>query len=189
MFAGPPGFSAIVDGVTYGLRLALRKADPNDASAHPSTPEAVAQAIWFRFMINALNGVIVIGFSGMSILLLFIFISVIDALLYPNISHAVLSRTSLRGKFPSFITAFTWVGNLRVILLMTVSLIGTGFAGVGGQIILLPFAIWMIWASWSVATVSLQRGGWVGAGMVMLGFVAEMFIGMMTISYINPTLP
>ena len=189
MYAGPPGFSAIVDGVTYGLRLALRKVNPNDATAHPSTPEAVAQAVWFRFMINALNGLIVIGIGGMSILIVFIFISLIDALLYPNISHAILARTSMRGKFLSFITAFTWVGNLRILLLMTVSLVGATFTQSNSLLILFPFAVWMIWASWSVATASLERGGWVGAGMVVLGFIVEMFIGAITISYLHPHLP
>ena len=55
------------------------------------------------------------------------------------------------------------------------------------QIIMFPFAIWMIWASWSVATKSIGRGGWVGAGMVFLALILEMLLGAMIITFIHPT--
>ena len=100
-----------------------------------------------------------------------------------------MNRTSLAGRYQPFITAFTWVGNLRVLLMMSITL----FAGMVDdqtlQIMIFPIALWMIWAAWSVATQSLGRGGVVGAGMVFLALVLELIIGAMIITFIHPSLP
>lgn len=185
---GPPGFSAIIAGMTYGLRLALRQVDPADTDAHPNGPAAIAQALWFRYLITALNGVLVLSFDQTAAILLFLLISVIDTFAYPVVSHGVLYRAGLGPRYPSFITAYTWVGNLRILLLMSVSLLTASFGTQELQIALFPFALWMIWASWSVATHSLKRGGWVGAGMVFLGLILEMLLGALIITFIHPNL-
>ena len=188
MIAGPPGFSAIISGISYGLSLAIRKVEPGP-DAHPNGPIAISQAIWFRFMITVLNGVVILGFDKMTALVLFIFISAIDTLSYPVVSHAILHRSGLGKLYPTFITSFTWVGNLRVLILMTISLLTVSLGAENMQLIMFPFAIWMIWASWSAATRSLGRGGWAGAGMVFLALVLEMLLGAMILTFIHPSLP
>ena len=193
MIPSPPGFSAIINGITYGLRLAIRSAHPLDGANHPKghahDTTAIWQALWFRLLVTLFNGVMILGFTEVSTMMMFFFITVIDTLSYPVVSHAILNRTSLLGRYPVFITAFTWVGNLRVLLMMSITL----FAGLVDdqtlQIMIFPIALWMIWAAWSVATQSLGRGGVVGAGMVFLALVLELIIGAMIITFIHPSLP
>ncbi len=188
MISRPPGFSAIVSGISYALSLALRKVEPSP-KAHPNGPIAIAQALWFRYMVTVLNGVVILGFDKVTALVLFFLISAIDTLSYPVVSHAVLHKAGMARVYPTFITAFTWVGNLRVLLLMTISLLTVGLGVESMQIIMLPFAIWMIWASWSVATHALGRGGWAGAGMVFLALVLEMLLGALILTFIHPPVP
>lgn len=186
MISGPPGFSAILNGITYGFELSLRRTDPNDASAHPNGPVAIAQAIWFRFMITVLNGSLIMGFTDASGIAMFMLVILIDTLAYPVVSHAILYQNGMGARFPSFITAYTWVGNLRVLLVMTLSLLSSFVGAPQLQIMLLPIGLWMIWASWSVATHTLQRGGLAGAGMVVLSMVLEVIILMAMLAFINP---
>ena len=186
MISGPPGFSAIVTGISYALSLATKRVEPS-AEAHPNGPVAISQAIWFRFLITILNGVVILGFDNAFALVLFFMISAIDTLSYPVVSHVVLYRSGLGKVYPNFITGFTWVGNLRVLMLMTISLLTISLGVESMQIIMFPFAIWMIWASWSVATRAIGRGGWAGAGMVLLALVLEMLLGALIITFIHPT--
>ncbi|MCE2517349.1 MAG: hypothetical protein J4F41_05800 [Alphaproteobacteria bacterium] len=186
MISGPPGFSAILNGITYGFELALRKVDPNDASIHPNGPVAINQAIWFRFMITVLNGSLVMGFTSVSSVMMFVMVVLIDTLAYPVVSHAILFQNGMGARFPSFITSYTWVGNLRVLLVMTLTLLSSFLGTPQLQIMLLPIGLWMIWASWSVATLSLQRGGLAGAGMVVLSMLLEVIILMAMLVFINP---
>ena len=186
MISGPPGFSAIVTGISYALSLATRRVEPS-ADAHPNGPVAISQAIWFRFMITVLNGVVILGFDNVVGLVLFFLIAAIDTMSYPVVSHLVLAKSGLGKTYPNFITGFTWVGNLRVLILMTISLLTVSLGAENMQIIMFPFAIWMIWASWSVATKSIGRGGWIGAGMVFLALILEMLLGAMIITFIHPT--
>ena len=90
MISGPPGFSAIVTGISYALSLATRRVEPS-AEAHPNGPVAISQAIWFRFMITVLNGVVILGFDNVVGLVLFFLIAAIDTLSYPVVSHLVLA--------------------------------------------------------------------------------------------------
>ena len=188
MISGPPGFSAIITGISYALNLSLKRVNPTP-EAHPNSPTAISQAIWFRFLITVLNGVVILGFDQLSAVILFILISAIDTLSYPVVSHIVLHRSGLGKIYPSFITGFTWVGNLRVLMLMTISLLTVSLGAENMQLIMFPFAIWMIWASWSVATRAIGRGGWVGAGMVFLALILEMLLGAMIITFIHPVTP
>lgn len=188
MISTPPGFSATITGISYALNLALKKADPTP-EAHPHDSTAIAQALWFRFIIAILNGAIILGLGDWSPLILFILISAIDTLSYPVVSHAVLNRAGLGSLYPCFITAYTWVGNLRILMLMTIGLLAANFEFQEPYMIMFPFALWMLWAAWSVATRALGRGGWVGAGMVLLAVILEMILGLLIIMFINPAVP
>lgn len=193
MIPSPPGFSAIINGIAYGLRLATRSVHPNAGPNHPKghacDATAIWQALWFRLLVTLFNGVLILGFNQISTMLLFFFITVIDTLSYPVASHAILHRTSMANRFPAFITAFTWVGNLRVLLMMSITLLAGMFDDQTLQVMIFPFALWMIWAAWSVATQSLGRGGLIGAGMVFLALVLEMILGALIITFIHPSLP
>ena len=188
MIPAPPGFSAISKGISYGLKLAIRSVHPL-SKTHPHDAQAIWQALWFRLMVTLFNGAVILGFSEASTLLLFFFITIIDTLSYPVVSHAVLSRINLSLRYPQFIVAFTWVGNLRVLLMMSITLLAGVFQENTIQILIFPFALWMIWAAWSVSTQSLERGGWLGAGMVVLAMVLEMILGIISITFIYPSLP
>jgi hypothetical protein len=120
---------------------------------------------------------------------MFFLISAISVLSYPVASQAVLYRSGLSEAYPSFITGFVWVGNLRVFLLTMINMLSGIFGPENLLIVMFPFAIWMIWASWSVATLALGRGGWVGAGMVLLALVLEMLLGVLFIIFILPPVP
>ena len=185
MISGPPGFSTIITGLSYAFNLSLRKVNPT-SDTHPNNPVAISQAIWFRFMISVLNGVVVLGFGKLTTLILFILIAAIDTLSYPVVSHTVLHRSGLGKVYPSFITGFTWVGNLRILMMMTIVLLTSSFGVEHMQPIMFAFAIWMIWASWSVATITIGRGGWVGAGMVFLALILEVLLGAIILTFIHP---
>ena len=193
MIPSPPGFSAIINGITYGLRLATRAVHPNDGPTHPKghayDANAIWQALWFRFLVTLFNGALILGFADISTMLMFLFITFIDTLSYPVASHAILHRTNMAGRYPAFITAFTWVGNLRVLIMMSITLLAGALDDQTLQVMIFPFALWMIWAAWSVATQSLGRGGMVGAGMVFLALVLEMILGALIIIFSHPSLP
>jgi len=188
MIPAPPGFGAIITGIAYGLKLSVRQVHPLDTAAHPQDARAVWQALWFRFLVTMFNGALVMGVFQASTLTTFALISIIDTLAFPVVSQAVLSRMGIKERFPSFITAFTWVGNLRILLMMTITLLA-GFMDANSlQLLIFPFALWMIWASWSVANHSLLSG-WKGAGMVILAMIFEMITGILIITYIHQILP
>lgn len=189
MIPAPPGFSAIIAGLAYAFRLSTRAVHPNNKSAHPQDSVAIWHALWFRLMVTTFNGVMIFGFKNGSLLLTFFLISLIDTLSYPVVSHSVLARSNLIDRYHRFITCFTWVGNLRVLLMMAITLTAGLINQDNLQIMILPFAIWMIWAAWSVSTQSLERGGWVGAGMVFLALILEMLLGALIITFIHPNLP
>ncbi len=177
--------TGVRDGIIFGFRLSLRRASPND---HPNNAAAIWHALWFRFLITVLNGVFVLGFDMMAAIFIFVLVSAIDTLIYPNASYAVMNRTGLGASFPRFITAYTWLGNFKIVLLMAISILASSFGGTVVQMVLFPFALWMIWASWSVATASLGRGGLAGAGMVFLALMLELLIAGLIITFIQPTL-
>jgi hypothetical protein len=188
MIPAPPGFGAIITGISYGLKLAIRQVHPLDSSAHPQDARAVWQALWFRFLVTMFNGALVLGVFQASTLTFFALISIIDTLAFPVVSHAVIARMGNAERFPAFITAFTWVGNLRVLLMMTIVLMAGFMDAHSMQLLIFPFALWMIWASWSVASQTLL-GGWKGAGMVILAMIFEMITGFLIITYIHQVLP
>jgi hypothetical protein len=186
MISGPPGITNIVRGITYAINLSVRRVHPN-SDAHPSDSAAIAQAIWFRYIITVLSVALVLDFDPASTFILILLIYAIDALSYPVVSHIVLHRAGLGKVFPSFITAFTWLGNLRVLLGMILGQLSSILSVEENiLIIMFPLAIWMIWASWSVATLALGRGGWAGAGMVLLALVLEMVLTAMIVIYVLP---
>lgn len=185
MIPTPPGLGAIVNGLAYGLKLAIRRGEPQDMQPHPG---AVWDALWFRYMLTLLNGGLILGLGNYSAVLMLAVLGLVDVLSYPVVSHFVLRQMQLDRFFPQFALAVTWVGNLRVMILMMIILVTSPAATASATLIMFPFAIWMIWATWSAATRSIESRGWVGAGMVVLMMILEMINGMMIISFLHPLL-
>ena len=71
---------------------------------------------------------------------------------------------------------------------MTLTLLSSFVGAPQLQIVLLPIGIWMIWAAWAVATATLQRGGWIGGGMVLLSMILEVLLLLFMVIFINPDL-
>ena len=191
MIPAPPGFGAIINGITYGLNLALRRVDPASPDAIRQSPDTIWDALWFRFLVTLLNGALILGLGNMTVVVLLGLLGIVDALSFPVVSQLVIARLGLMPRFVAFILSVTWVGNLRIIVLMSVMLIFGPISAVGvgaGNIILLVVALWLIWATWSAATLSLGRGGWLGAAMVILMMAVEMINGMLIVTFIHPML-
>ncbi|XDZ65309.1 hypothetical protein AB8880_10305 [Alphaproteobacteria bacterium LSUCC0684] len=191
MIPAPPGFGSIITGMTYGLNLALRRIDPANTGAISQTPGAIWDALWFRFLVTLLNGALILGLGNVSAIVLLGLLALVDALSFPVISQVVIARLGLMPRFVPFILSLTWVGNLRIVVLMTVMLAFGPISAVGmgpGNIILLAVALWLIWATWSAATLSLGRSGWLGAAMVVLMMAVEMINGMLIVTFIHPML-
>lgn len=179
-----PNFSAIAKGLGYGWQLALKQTDPSDDAPHPATSRAIIQALWFKAIIAMVNTSISVPFEHLLTLMTLLLIIIVDTLAYPVISHQVLRRIELEERFPRFITAYTWLGNLRV--LMVLGLIFLSSVAPRVMILVVPISLWMLWAAWFVASKSLGRGGWLGAGMVGLAILLELLLTLITISIINP---
>jgi len=191
MIPAPPGFGAIINGITYGMNLALRRVDPASTNAIRQAPDAIWDALWFRFLVTLLNGALILGLGNMWTVVLLGLLALVDALSFPVVSQLVIARLGLMPRFVAFILSVTWVGNLRIVVLMTVMLIFGPISAVGvgaGNIILLMVALWLIWATWSAATLSLGRSGWLGAAMVVLMMAVEMINGMLIVTFIHPML-
>jgi hypothetical protein len=176
----------IFNGISYGMRLALQQVDHRNPG-HANDPEAIMQALWFRFIIAMLNGIIAVGiYSPVAVIVTFTLIIIIDTLAYPVVSHFALTRAGLEARFPQFITAYTWLGNFRILLVVTIFFVSHAVNAPRLQLAVVPIGFWMIWASWSVATHSIGRGGWVGAGMVGLTVVLKLVLTLVTVSVFNP---
>ena len=191
MIPAPPGFGTIISGITYGLNLALRRVDPASPTAIRQAPDAIWDALWFRFLVTLLNGALILGLDNLSAMVLPGLLALVDALSFPVISQLVISRLGLMGRFVPFILSVTWVGNLRIVVLMTVMLVFGPISAVGigaGNIVLMAVALWLVWATWSAATLSLGRSGWLGAAMVILMMAVEMINGMLIVTFIHPML-
>ena len=177
-----PTPSTVVDGITYALRMAIRQGEPGQLEP---TNRAIWDALWFRFFLIFANSIVMLGMDHAWLIPLLGVIALVDTLSFPVISHFVLQLTGLTGRFPLFILATTWIGNLRVIILFLMLMI-LGSDSLGGNFLLLVVAIWMIWAAWSVATRSLGQGGFAGAGMVILMMVVEVMNASVIIGMIHP---
>ena len=185
MIPTPPGLAAIVGGLTYAMQLSVRRCEP---SAMPPSAVAIWDALWFRYMLTLLNGGLILGLGNMGAALMLAVLGLVDVLSYPVVSHFVLRQMQLDRHYTQFILAVTWVGNLRVMILMMIILMTTPVGLGTSTIFMFPFAIWMIWATWSAATRSIENRGWVGAGMVLLLMILEMINGTMIITFLHPLL-
>ena len=185
MIPTPPGIGAIIAGLAYGLRLSTRRGEPQDMAP---TNSAIWDALWFRFLLTLLNGGLILGLGNFGAVLMLAVLGLIDVLSYPVVSHFVIRQMQAERFFPQFILAVTWVGNLRVMILMMVILMTSSAALTSASFVMFPFAIWMIWATWSAGTRSMDNRGWLGAGMVIVMMLMEMINGMLIISFLHPLL-
>ena len=183
MILRPPAPGAIISGLVYGLKIALRRGTPQDISP---TTGAIQDALWFRYMLTLFNGVLVLGFSDYGGLIMLAALGLIDVLSYPVASHFVLRLMLLERFFPQFILAVTWVGNLRIIVLMTAILMAGSASVPSFSLIVFPFAIWMIWATWSAAARSIENRGWLGGGMLVLMMLVELINWFLFVSFLHP---
>lgn len=182
MIPSPPSIAAIVDGMAYSIRMATRQSQP---AAMLPTPTAIWDALWFRFILVLLNGIVMLGWGNLHVLPLLAVIGLVDTLSYPVVSQYVLQLTGLGRQFQQFILSVTWIGNLRVILLMAI-LLGTSGTSVIGNFLLFVAAIWMIWATWTVAAASLGDKKLAAVGAVLLMMVLEMINASVIINMIHP---
>lgn len=185
MIPAPPGLGAIINGLTYALKLSTRRAEPQSMAPVDS---AIWDALWFRYLITLLNGGLILGLGHMSAVAMLAVLALVDTLSYPVVSHFVLKLMQRDRFFPQFILAMTWVGNLRVLILMMVILFLGQMDMAKASLYMFPFAIWMIWATWSAATRSIENKGWLGAGMVILMMMLEMVNGVLIITFLHPLL-
>lgn len=178
-----PTLRTLINGIAYGFKLATRQ-----EAAHPHNPQAIWQAIWAKFILNMINGGLATGLVNIKVLPFFIAITLIDVFAYPVASHTILNAFNLGKRYTLFITAFLWLGNFRI-LLLTAIILGSIAVGINNvPILLFPFVIWMIWAMWSVATITIGRGGWVGTGMVILALIIEVVLSLAITSFAAPIL-
>ena len=122
MIPTPPGLAAIVGGLTYAMQLSVRRCEP---SAMPPSAVAIWDALWFRYMLTLLNGGLILGLGNMGAALMLAVLGLVDVLSYPVVSHFVLRQMQLDRHYTQFILAVTWVGNLRVMILMMIILMTT----------------------------------------------------------------
>lgn len=173
-------------GIAYAMRLATRQGEP--AELAPET-KAIWDALWFRFMLVTANGVAMLGMDHFGLIPLLVALALVDTLSYPVVSQIVLRLAGMADRFPVFLLSMSWIGNLRVMLMMTVLLVFGGGEGMGGNAVLAMVAVWMIWAAWSVASRSLGGKGLAGAGMLVLLMVVEVVNASIVVNVIRPLVP
>jgi hypothetical protein len=188
MISGPPNIPAIAKGLRYGKQLAFGKINPSDIDVYPNEPKDIAEALWFRFMLSMFNGVLSFQLDNFSMAIALVLVIIISTLAEPVVSHAVLRQFGLASRWPSFITAYTWLGNFRILLVLMLFIVSNALSAPQLQLAAIPIGFWMLWATWFVATHSLKRGGLAGVGMVVLTIVLELILTFMLVYFINPEL-
>jgi hypothetical protein len=183
MIPKPPGPRVIITGLNYALQLSMHRCEPKAMS---SSNDAVWDSLWFRYMLTLLNGSLIVDFGQMTAVVMLAVLGLLDTLSYPVVSHFILRQMQLNRHFPQFIVAVTWVGNLRVIILMILFLLLGQMDMATASLYIFPFAVWMIWATWSAATRSTGNKGWVGAGMMVVMMMLEMVNGILIITFLHP---
>ena len=179
----PPSPFSMVMGIAYALRLAIGRGHGDFTK--PSA-KAVWDALWFRFLLIAANGMLVVGFDHANAIPLLLAVALCDTLFYPVLSHFTLQAIGMSGRFPLFIMAMTWFGNLRIILLMVILLALGGGQNPLGTTVLVVVGFWLVWATWSIASRSLGDRGWLGVGMLMLMMFAEILNAGVVVSFVHP---
>ena len=121
MIPTPPGLAAIVGGLTYAMQLSCAGARP---SAMQPSAVAIWDALWFRYMLTLLNGGLILGLGNMGAALMLAVLGLLDVLSYLLSAISCCARCNLTH-YTQFILAVTWVGNLRVMILMMIILMTT----------------------------------------------------------------
>ena len=163
--------------------MAVRKGHPDQLDP---TPKAIWDSLWLRFLLLTANGTLVVGWDQSSLIPLLAVVALVDTLSYPVVSQITLHLVGMAARFPLFILSVTWIGNLRVLLLMMLLLMAGGGENMGGNLLLAAVAFWLIWATWSVAALSLGGRGWLGAGMVVLMMFVELVNALIIITFVHP---
>ena len=181
-----PSISTIIDGMTYAIRMAFGQARPEDM---PPETKAIWDALWVRYILTLLSNLIVLESNHLTLFALMLPAALIDTLLYPVVSHFCLERTQYANRFPQFILAMTWIGNLSMIIMMTlIALFGntdTTPVGFGGFLLVIA-AIWMIWVTWSVATASLDNRKFLGVMMIVLMMIVQIINALIVFGIAHP---
>ena len=179
----PPRPLMVLLGFTLAVRMAVRKDDP---SVVTPTPKKVWDALWIRFFLLMASGMAMLGMDNANLIPLLLATVMVDTLSYPVISQFTLKQIGLAERFPLFIMCMTWIGNLRIILMLT-GLFATGAGeNLVGAFILAVLAVWMLWATWWVAARSLGNRGWLGGGMLVLMMFTEFLNAMVMLTFIQP---
>ena len=151
----PPGIFRILHGFGYAFGLATAQITAGDSKAHPQNIAAVWQALWVSWLLILLAGWLAdivsfgLGFLGFTI------VALIITLIYPVVSFNVVNFLGERQRYPSFIIAMTWLNNLRQVLVLALAHALSPMNATMARWLLLPVAIWMLWALWRVASQSL----------------------------------
>ena len=171
----PPSPISIGRGLAYAFLIATKIKSPGDPAAHPQTIPAIWQALWAHWMLVMLSGVVARFLDSISEFVMFAILAVIVTFLYPVVSYSIITILRAKANYPAFIIAMVWINNLRQLLVVgLVFLPILPIAVENIQWALVPIAIWMLWALWYAATVTLQRGGLIGLAMLILLLAVEM---------------
>ena len=184
----PPTPLTVALGLSFALQMALGREDPNGFKPkfEPIWQKAIWDALWVRFMLLGANGVLVLGLDHAHLIPLLLATSLVDTLSYPVIAQFALQVSGMAGKFPLFIMCMTLVGNLRIILVIA-ALLATGGAGnMAGLLLLAAIGVWMIWATWLVASRSLGYSGWLGFLFVLLMMFTEILNAGIFLTFVHP---
>ena len=183
MIPSPPSPSTIISGIAHALRMAVLKGHPEQLDP---TPKAIWDSLWLRFMLLTATGTLVLSSDQISLVPLLAVVALVDTLSYPVVSQITLNHIGMAGRFPLFILSVTWIGNLRVILMMVILMIAGGIQTSGGTLLIVATAFWLLWATWSVAALSLGGRGWLGAGMVVLMMFVELTNALIFDAFVHP---
>ena len=188
MIPSPPTPTTVVMAISLALQMALGRQEPKQFKSRFETIGAkeIWDSLWVRLILLMANGVLVLGLDRLDLLPLLAAVALVDTLSYPVVSQFTLQAIGMANRFPLFILAITWIGNLRIILLMAALHLAGGGQSTAGTLVLTGVALWMLWATWSVASQTLGRRGWLGVGMLVLMMSVELVNALLVATFVHP---
>lgn len=179
-------FGLLVSAFEIGLRQAMLAAIGRPPMVNlknrGTAAYLICHALAVRWLLTVINGVVLLHGAERGYFTLFALIALVDTLLYPVASHAVMQRMGCGNRWPGFIMLLTWVNNLRIMLLFAVGMLSIIIPGL--EVLILGFVLWMLWTAWRAATISLGRGGWAGGGMILLSVLLEVGLGVIVLGLV-----
>ena len=170
-----PSLKAFFSGLAYAFAVATNQVKAGDPNAHPQDVNAIWQVLWAHWLLSLAASVLMAGHVTFYAFIAGAVISLTVTMVYPVVSYQVLIWLKMSRNYPQFIIIMMWLNCLQMMIVLMFHLLA--LVGLTGARNLLPFLVlWLLWVFWRGATQSLNGRGWIGALMLVIKMIVEIFV-------------